>query len=77
VRNPDRAPDPAHPTVDDLVAGRPGYAADELLARLALDEPLAAVCAELARAGEWAELAAVLRTVPGADDDLLALLAPG
>lgn len=77
VRNPDRAPDPARPTVDDLVAGRPGYAADELLAGLALDGPLGTVCAELARAGEWAELAAVLRTVPGADDDLLALLAPG
>ena len=74
VRNPDRTPSP--PTVADLVAGRPGYAAGELLASVPLDPAVAAACAELRLAAEWAELAAVLRAVPGADPDLLALLDP-
>ncbi len=74
VRNPDRAPDPAHPTAADLAAGRPGYAAGELLAGTALDPELATACAELAHAGEWGELATVLRAVPGVDRELLDLL---
>ncbi len=74
VRNPDRAADPARPTAADLDAGRPGYAAGELLASTALPPDLLLICRELADAAEWAELADVLRAVPGVDADLLALL---
>lgn len=75
VRNPERTPQP--PTAADLAAGRPGYAAAELLARADLREPLATACAELRHAGEWAELAAVLRALPGTDPALLTLLDAG
>lgn len=75
VHNPDRAPDPARPTATDLAAGRPGYAAGELLAGTALPPDLVLACRELADAAEWTELADVLRAVPGVDADLLALLA--
>jgi len=70
VHNPDRAPDPAHPTVDDLADGRVGYAASALVDGLTgrLDAADAALCRELYAAGEWDELGLLLAAaVPAAD----------
>jgi Bacterial EndoU nuclease len=62
VHNPDRASDPAHPTVTDLADGRVGYAASVLVGALSgrLDDADAALCRELYAAGEWDELGLLL-----------------
>jgi hypothetical protein len=62
IRNPERAADPATLTVDDLVAGRIGDAATQLLEALADRVPAEdlAVYRELYHVGEWEELAAVV-----------------
>ncbi len=70
VHNPDRAPDPARPTVTDLADGRAGIAAaalvDELAGRLPASE--AAVCRRLLDAGEWHELALLLAAAVPEDE---------
>lgn len=62
VHRPDRAADPARPTLDDLAAGRVGHAAAERLAEHAVRLPAAdgVLLQQLYRAGEWDELDAVL-----------------
>lgn len=80
VHNPDRAADPERPTPADLTDGRVGYAATELLARLAgrLGDDDRELFEQMYRAGEWDELgdalAAQLRDaeLAGGERELLA-----
>lgn len=77
VHNPDRALDPAHPTLDDLADGRVSNAASELLARLPgrIPDALLDLGGELYVAGEWDELGRLLAAAaPDLDDGERALL---
>lgn len=68
VRNPDRATDPDHPTLDDLAAGRASYETSERLAsvRERLSDADRELYEQLHRAGEWDELDALLTAEFGA-----------